>query len=108
MVEGCVAALSEGLGEVPTRCKEALNSYKEEADIVAVWLNEYGIVFEEKGVTLVADLYQSYKNYALSSGHQVLSTVSFVKRLLIKHPDKISRTKIQNSKSALQGIRFGA
>lgn len=108
MVEGCVAALSEGLGEVPTRCKEALNSYKEEADTIAAWLNEYGIVFEEKGVTLVADLYQSYKNYALSSGHQVLSTVSFVKRLLIKHPDKISRTKIQNSKSALQGIRFGA
>ncbi len=107
LIEGCVEYTREGFGEVPSRCYEALGAYREEADTIAAWMSEREVVFEGGATTLVAELYMSYKDYALNSGHNVLSTISFVRRLVAKYPDKLQKTKIgSGGKAAIKGVKF--
>ena len=106
LIEGCVEYMREGFGEVPTRCFESLGAYKEEADTIATWMDEREVVLEGGAKTLVGDLYASYKDYALGAGHYVLSTVSFVRRLVAKHPDKLHKAKIMGGKAGIVGIKF--
>jgi putative DNA primase/helicase len=106
LIEGCVEYMREGFGEVPTRCFESLGAYKEEADTIATWMDEREVVLDGGAKTLVGDLYASYKDYALGAGHYVLSTVSFVRRLTAKYPDKLRKEKIPGGKMAVFGIEF--
>ena len=106
LIEGCVEYMREGFGEVPTRCFESLGAYKEEADTIATWMDEREVVLDGGAKTLVGDLYASYKDYALGAGHYVLSTVSFVRRLTAKYPDKLKKAKLTANKAGLIGIRF--
>jgi P4 family phage/plasmid primase-like protien len=108
-VQGCVAYLREGtLGEIPDRCKAAMLTYKEDADVLAAWMGEYNLVLDPTGVTLIGDLYRSYKDYASGAGHNVLSTVSFVKRLVTKYPNQLTKVVLAGNKRGIKGLLFSS
>lgn len=110
LIQGCKgffeAPVEQRLGELPQRCRAAIEAYKEDADVLAAWMGEYGIVFDAAAITGVSDLYRSYKDYVLGAGHQPLSTTTFNKRLLAKHPTELSKVKYGASKTGIKGIKF--
>ena len=106
LVEGCVEYMKDGFGEPPERCVTALGVYREEADTIASWMEEREVILDEGATTLTGELYSSYKDYALSAGHHVFSTITFTRRLTARWPDKVKKARVENNKAAIKGVKF--
>lgn len=107
LVQGCVSFLREGtLGELPARCKVAITNYQEEADTISHWMHECNVILAEGEHELVSDLYASYKEFAMRNGNQPMSNISFVKRLVLKYPNELSKKNVTDGKRAITGVKF--
>ncbi len=87
LIEGYRLLMSEGL-TVPSRVLEAINSYRQEADIIGIFLSEYTGA-EENGRLSTSLLYSYYSSWAKENGYRPLSSRPFVadlrRRFEVKH-----------------------
>jgi putative DNA primase/helicase len=79
LVDGYRLLLEVGL-DVPARVADAIAAYRQEADIIGTFLDEYTI--EESGAKIqTSELYSNYVNWAKQNGYKPLSSRSFVGEL---------------------------
>ena len=79
MVDGYRLLLEVGLG-VPARVADAIAAYRQEADIIGTFLDDYTI--EQSGAKIqTSELYSNYANWAKQNGYKPLSNRSFVGEL---------------------------
>lgn len=89
IVEGCLMWQSEGL-EPPQSVKREVTEYRNEMDEIAEFIEEKCEVnpqFEVKS----SELYQAYKDWALSTSHHVFSSTTFGKKMADKFSKKHKR-----------------
>lgn len=78
-VQGCLLWQAEGLAP-PAEVRAATAAYREEMDVLALWLNECCII--DPAVRVAAgDLYSSYCNWCEANGERPLSQRAFGMRL---------------------------
>jgi len=79
MVDGYRLLLEVGL-DVPERVAGAIAAYRQEADIIGTFLDEYAV--EKPGAKIqTSELYSGYANWAKLNGYKPLSNRSFVGEL---------------------------
>lgn len=68
-------------------CERALKEYKVESDSVGLWFDDCVSVEDDTRTIKRDTLYDSYKNYCLSSGYRPVSKIHFFRRLVEYLPD---------------------
>lgn len=79
-IEGAVRVLKNNGYSIPEQHYDALTEWRTEADPVLAWADSALMVDDEK-LTPFADLYSAFAEWAATSGHKQLSTISLGRRL---------------------------
>jgi P4 family phage/plasmid primase-like protien len=80
MVEGCLEWQNQGLSDTPVVIEEATSEYKEEQDLIGLWLSECcNLSLNDE--TSSAKLFISYKNWCSINGIKQMSSIAFGKSL---------------------------
>ena len=87
LVDGYRLMLETGI-DVPARVADAIAAYRQEADIIGTFLDEYIYESVENKLS-TSELYSNYANWAKQNGYKPLSNRSFVgefrRRVEVKH-----------------------
>ena len=102
MVRGCLEYRKRGLAE-PEVVKAAIQSYRENEDVLGRWIKEECSVGPEVGEAPAAGLYAVYRNWCQSTGEQAVKDRDF-RAELIKRGIPWKKTKKCN---VYQGIKTG-
>ena len=89
-LEGCFEWQKHGLMR-PESVNVAVNSYREEMDVIGSWLEDScEIVPEQK--ELIAKLHENYKEWAKNSAEYVVTRKEFTRKMLDRGYDKVQTT----------------
>lgn len=91
-IEGAVSLLRNNGYAIPQEHHDALAEWRSEADPVLAWFDS-ALYIDDGAETAFGDLYSAFQEWAQTSGHKQLSTVSLGRRLLAIAGAKARRRK---------------